>query len=113
MARRRGSGNLRYGLMAVAISMVLWGIAHGERRAERNVDIPVAFDGLPDDVVITEQSTSEINIRVQGSRAALRNVSPTTMEYPVAVEGAFLLKTELLRGEIGAGCCEVLLPDGS
>jgi len=26
---------------------------------------------------------------------------------PVAVEGAFLLKTELLRGEIGAGCCEV------
>jgi YbbR domain-containing protein len=74
--------------MAVAISMVLWGIAHGERRAERNVDIPVAFDGLPDDVVITEQSTSEINIRVQGSRAALRNVSPTTMEYPVAVEGA-------------------------
>jgi YbbR domain-containing protein len=74
--------------MAVAIAMVLWGIAHGERRAERNVDIPVAFDGLPDDVVITEQSTSEINIRVQGSRAALRNVSPTTMEYPVAVEGA-------------------------
>ncbi len=88
MARRRRSGNLRYGLMAVVISMVLWGIAHGERRAERNVDIPVAFNGLPDDLVITEQSTSEINIRVQGSRAALRNVSPTTMEYPVAVEGA-------------------------
>jgi YbbR domain-containing protein len=86
--RRQRSGNLRYGLMAVVIAMVLWGIAHGERRAERNVDIPVAFNGLPDDLVITEQSTSEINIRVQGSRAALRNVSPTTMEYPVAVEGA-------------------------
>jgi YbbR domain-containing protein len=88
MARRRGSGNLRYGILAVAIAMVLWGIAHGERRAERNVDIPVAFEGLPDNLVITEQSAREINIRVQGSRAALRNVSPTTMEYPLSVEGA-------------------------
>ena len=68
--------------------MVLWGIAHGSSTIERNVDIPVAFDGLPDDLVITEQSASEINIRVQGSRAALRNVSPTTMEYPVAIAGA-------------------------
>jgi YbbR domain-containing protein len=89
MAQRpQRSGNLRYALMAIAIAMVLWGIAHGEKRTERNVDIPVALYGLPDDLVVTEQSTTEINIRVQGSRAALRNVSPTTMEYPVAVEGA-------------------------
>jgi YbbR domain-containing protein len=74
--------------MAFVIAIVLWGIAHGSSRAERNVDIPVAFYGLPDDLVITEQSTSEINIRVQGSRAALRNVSPTTLEYPVSVGGA-------------------------
>jgi YbbR domain-containing protein len=89
MARRRQrSGNLRYGFMAVVIAMVLWGIAHGEKEKERNVDIPVAFHGLPENIVITEQSTAEINIRVQGSRASLRNVSPTTMEYPVNVEGA-------------------------
>jgi hypothetical protein len=74
--------------MAVVIAMVLWGIAHGEKRTELNVDIPVALYGLPDDVVVTDQSTGEINIRVQGSRAALRNASPTTMEYPVIVEGA-------------------------
>ena len=89
MAQRgQRSGNLRYVFMAILISMVLWGIAHGETRTERNVDIPVALHGLPDDLVVTEQSTTEINIRVRGSRAALRNVSPTTMEYPVAVEGA-------------------------
>ena len=42
MARRRQrSGNLRYIFMAVAIAMVLWGIAHGEKRTERNVDIDV------------------------------------------------------------------------
>lgn len=89
MARRkRGSGNLRYALMAMLIATVLWGIAHGEKSTERNMDIPVAFYGLPEDLVITEQSETEINIRVQGSRAALRNASPTTMEYPVALEGA-------------------------
>jgi YbbR domain-containing protein len=89
MARRqRRSGNLRYGLMAMLIATVLWGIAHGEKRTERNMDIPVAFYGLPDDLVISEQSATEINIRVQGSRAALRNASPTTMEYPVNLDGA-------------------------
>ena len=86
--RRQRSGNLRYMLMAVVIAMVLWGIAHGEKATELNVDIPVVFYGLSDELVITNQSTTEINIRVQGSRAALRNASPTNMEYPVNVDGA-------------------------
>jgi len=73
--------------MAIAISMVLWVIAHGERDSEQNLDIPVALHGLPDDVVITEQSDTEINVRVQGSRASLRNVTSTSMEYPLNLEG--------------------------
>ncbi len=73
--------------MAIAISMVLWVIAHGERDSEQNFDIPVALHGLPDDVVVTEQSDTEINIRVQGSRASLRNVTSTSMEYPLNLEG--------------------------
>jgi len=73
--------------MAVAIAMVLWAIAHGERDSEQNFDIPVALHGLPDDVVVTEQTDKEINIRVQGSRASLRNVTSTSMEYPVNLEG--------------------------
>jgi YbbR domain-containing protein len=87
-ARRPRSGNLRYMLMAVLIALVLWGIAHGENTIERNVDVPVVFYGLSDELVIIDQSTNVINIRVQGSRAALRNASPTTMEYPVRVDGA-------------------------
>ena len=86
--RRRKPGNFRYLVMALLIAAALWGVAHGSSRIERNVDIPVAIYGLPDDIVITEQSTSEVNVRVQGSRAALRNVSPTNMEYPLQGEGA-------------------------
>jgi cobalt-zinc-cadmium efflux system membrane fusion protein len=33
-------------------------------------------------------------------------------EDPVVVTGAFLLKTELMPGSIGAGCCEVEIPGG-
>jgi YbbR domain-containing protein len=73
--------------MAIAISMGLWVIAHGERDSEQNFDIPVALHGLPDDMVVTEQSETEINIRVQGSRATLRNVTSTSMEYPLNLEG--------------------------
>jgi len=73
--------------MAIAISMVLWAIAHGERDSAQNFDIPVALHGLPEDIVVTEQSDQEINIRVQGSRASLRNVTSTSMEYPLNLEG--------------------------
>jgi YbbR domain-containing protein len=86
--RRRRGGNLRYGLLAMVIAMVLWVVAHSASRIERSLDIPVAFYQLPNDIVITNQSATEINVRVQGSRAALRNVSPTTMEYTVMAEGA-------------------------
>jgi YbbR domain-containing protein len=87
MARRR-TKNLRYGILAVMISMILWVIAHGASEDERGFDIPIAFDDLPDNLVITDQNVDEINIRVRGSRAALRNLSPSKMEYVVNVSGA-------------------------
>src|SRR5512145_615760 len=76
------------GVLAVVISMILWGIAHGSSSVERGLDIPVSFHDLPDDLVITGQSTDQVNIRVRGSRAALRNLSPAKLEYVVDVAGA-------------------------
>lgn len=86
--RRRRKGNLRYFLFAVAIATVMWGIAHTSSTVERGFDIPIVFEDLPDDLVITEQSDTEVNIRLQGSRAAMRNFSPSQMEYVVNVSGA-------------------------
>jgi YbbR domain-containing protein len=84
----RGTRNLRTGFLALAISTVLWGIAHGSSSVERGIDIPVSFRNLPDDLVITGQSSDEVNIRVRGSRAALRNLSPAQLQYVVDVAGA-------------------------
>lgn len=86
MARRRGK-NLRYALLAVVISTALWGIAHGGSKTLKEYDLPVVFDGLPDNLVITDQSTNKINVRVRGSRAAFRNVKIGEMEYVEDVAG--------------------------
>ncbi|HVH20511.1 MAG TPA: CdaR family protein [Myxococcota bacterium] len=81
---------IRFGtlLLSVAIALVLWGMAHGTSSIDRGVDIPVLFAGVPDDLVIVGQSVDKVNLRVLGSRAALRNVSSDRLEYRVDVAGA-------------------------
>ena len=93
MARRRRKKNLRYAVLAVVISLILWSIAHGSSSVERGYDIPLAFKDLPDTLVITDRSDEDINIRVLGSRVALRNLSPSRMEYVVDVSGAKVGRT--------------------
>lgn len=75
-------------ILAWLLAMALWGMAHGTSSIDRGVDIPVVFDKIPSDLVLTSQSASAINVRVLGSRAALRNVSPTKLDYPIDVSGA-------------------------
>jgi len=79
---------IRYALLALAISGALWGMSHGSSKIERGFDIPVAFDGMPEELVITRKSTEVINIRVLGPRAALRDISTEDLEYEVNLEGA-------------------------
>ena len=91
-------------LLSFAIASVLWIMAHGTSSIERGVDIPVVFSGIPDDLVITDQTAEAVNIRVLGSRAALRDVGPSEQEYRIDVSGA---KLGLLVHEVEAGLIEV------
>jgi YbbR domain-containing protein len=97
-------------LLAWLIAMVLWGMAHGTSDIERGVDIPIVFDGISEDLVLVDQSARAVNIRVLGTRAALRDVGPGQIEYHVDVSGA-------QRGEavyeIDAGRIEEQLPAGA
>ncbi len=87
MARR--NSNLRFGylFLAVAIASVLWGIAHGSSESDRGFDLPIVFNGVPEELVITEKSADVVNVRVLASRAAWRDITPSNMEYAVEVEG--------------------------
>jgi YbbR domain-containing protein len=89
--------NLGYKLVAVGVAFLLWGVAHSSSSIERGFDVPMVLRGLPDDLVIVEQSTGEVNVRIQGSRAALRNLSPADLEYPIEVSGA---KPGVLKVEV-------------
>jgi YbbR domain-containing protein len=88
MARRSSGFHPGLAFLALGLSVALWGMAHGSSTIERGFDVPVVFQGLPDDLVMTEQGADVINIRVLGSRAALRNLSPASLEYEVAVDGS-------------------------
>jgi hypothetical protein len=78
---------IRYALLALVISAVLWGMTHGSSTIDQAFDIPVVFEGIPEDMVITDKSTQVINIRVLGPRSAIRDMSPSDMQYVVDLEG--------------------------
>jgi YbbR domain-containing protein len=79
---------LRYFLLAVLIALVLWGMAHGSSSIERGFDIPVVIHNLPERLVVTDLSADVVNIRLLGSRAALRDIDPSQIEYAIEVGDA-------------------------
>jgi YbbR domain-containing protein len=91
-------------LLSFAIASVLWIMARGSSSIEKGVDIPVVFSGIPDNLVITDQTADDVNIRVRGSRAALRHVGSDELEYRVDVSGA---KPGLLVHEVEAASIDV------
>lgn len=74
-------------VLALAIAIFLWGIASGTTSIERGYDIPVQLTKLNEDLVVTDQSVDAINIRVMGSKAAFRNVTPDRYIYSIDVSG--------------------------
>lgn len=84
--KRRSDWGLR--VLAVLIAGLLWVVAHGSSSVEKGFDVPVAFHGVPETLVITDQNSDVVNVRVKGSRAALRNLELENQEYPVDVSSA-------------------------
>lgn len=76
-----------YKLLALIIALLLWAAAHGQSSIEKGYDVPVVFQGVPNSLVLTEQNTDVVNVRVRGSRAALRNLDTALLEYNVDVSG--------------------------
>ena len=80
--------NLLYKIVALLIACVLWAAAQGVTDVEQSFDIPVQVESVPDNLVVIEESAHEINLRVMGSRAALRQVLKNVQHYAVSFEGA-------------------------
>lgn len=88
MARSRSSLHPGALLLAFVIAVFLWGVAHGSSSIERGYDLPVVLRNVSDDLVVTDRSADVVNVRLMGSRAALRNLSPGALEYQIDVSTA-------------------------
>lgn len=81
--------NLRPGvlLLALAISVFIWAVAQGTSSVIQSFDVEVELVGVEDGLVITDQSSDEINVRIRGSRASLRNLDTNALKYRVDARG--------------------------
>ena len=100
--------NFGYKLLALGVALLLWGVSHGTSPIEKGFDVQLVQLGVPDDLVVTDQSTDALNIRVKGSRAALRSLSVADIEYVVDLSGA---KAGVTEHEVDAE--SVKLPRGA
>ena len=87
MARARRRSNFRPGLLllALAISIFIWGVAQGSTDIRSSLDIPVEIHGVDENLVVTDQSAVEVNVGVMGSRAALNNLDGSRIKYAIDV----------------------------
>jgi YbbR domain-containing protein len=87
MARRFSA--LRPGvlLLALAIAFFLWGVANGSSSIELAFDIPIELHNIPETLVVTDLNVDSLNVRVAGSRAALRNISTNKLKFLIDVAG--------------------------
>ena len=84
-ARRASPGSM---VLAIVIALFLWVVAHGSSSIERGFDVPVVLKGVPEDLVITDQTADVVNVRLLGSPGALRNVVPQKLQYALNVANA-------------------------
>jgi len=72
-------------LLALAISIFIWGVAQGSTDIRASFDIPVEIHGVEESLVVTDQSADEVNVGVMGSRAALNNLDSSRITYEIDV----------------------------
>jgi len=98
--------DLRLAIVALIASILLWGFSQSTATQERGFDIPVVAANIRDDMILTARSSDAVDIRVRGSRGALRRV-PTDIEYSVdladAKPGVTSREVDLTALDVGRG----------
>jgi YbbR domain-containing protein len=79
--------NFIYKVIAVLVAAVLWAAVQGSSTVEESLDLPIVLENRPDDLVVVGQSAVEVNLRLVGSRAALRAARRDLSTYPISLEG--------------------------
>ncbi len=100
--------NLIYKIAALLVATVLWATAQGFRSVEQGLDLPIVLQDVPPELVAVDQSAHEVNLRIVGSRAALRQAEKNLLRYPLSLadikpgEARFSVTTDRLSLPRGA-----------
>jgi YbbR domain-containing protein len=98
--------DLRLAFVALLAAVLLWGFTQSTATQERGFDIPVVPTRVPEDLILTARSSDAVDIRVRGSRGALRRV-PLDLEYEVdladAKPGSVSREVDLTELDVGRG----------
>ncbi len=100
--------NLGLKLASLLIAGVLWAAAQGFQSVESSLDLPIAFTDAPETVVVVGQSVAEVNLKLKGSRAALRSAEEELHNFPISLVGLepgtreFVIDAESLKLPRGA-----------
>lgn len=73
--------NLGKKILAVVFALALWFSANMEQDVEKNISVDVQYMNLPSDLVITNDPSHTLNLRVRGSRTQLSSLSPRDIVF--------------------------------
>jgi len=91
-----------YGRARIAVGDLRTSVVVPRAAVQRAKGVPVVFVRLAEDLY----ETRRVRLGMTGD-AGIEIVQGVRPGEPVVTVGSFLLKTETLKGSIGAGCCEV------
>jgi YbbR domain-containing protein len=67
--------NLAYKVLAVLLAIIVWYVVVGEERAEVGLTVPLELINIPRDLIVVNNVTQGIEIRVNGPRSLVRSLS--------------------------------------
>jgi YbbR domain-containing protein len=67
--------NLSYKILAVLLAIIVWYFVVGEERAEVGLTVPLELVNIPGDLIVVNNVTHGIDLRVNGPRSLVRSLS--------------------------------------
>jgi YbbR-like protein len=71
--------NLGLKLLSVVLAIFLWAVVVGEQKVEVTMNIPLEIKGLPRGLVMINEPTDTLEVRVRGPKTLVSTLSPSEM----------------------------------
>ncbi|MCK4846672.1 MAG: hypothetical protein KAS88_03290 [Deltaproteobacteria bacterium] len=80
--------NLTLKFLALFFSLILWFLVVGEKKVEVGLMISLGLKGIPEEMVVIDNSVEEIEVRVIGHKGIINDISPAELSASVDLSGA-------------------------